>query len=301
MAALLAAWLGRATTLASVGFLLTRRWLLFFLAVVLMAWAASWLGQWQFRRLHEKRHDNHVIAANLAAAPVPVGTLMRVGRPPGPGVEWRRVTAHGHWDDRHSIVVKYQTSANGSPGVHVATPLVTAGGDAVLVDRGWMSTPNSGGVRPKLPPVTRGEVTVTGWVRQNATGDATLVDQMSTRALSSATVAKVVPYRLYAGVVDLAQQSPPPVRTLGHIELPDDTSDGPHFFYGLQWWFFGLLAVIGFVYLAWDEWKRPRDAGTPGQSDRSMPPSTGTMAPVTKDEAGLSRNAATRPNSSGSP
>ena len=37
------------------------------------------------------------------------------------------------------------------------------------------------------------------------------------------------------------------------------------------------------------------------QSERSMPPSTGTIAPVTNDAAGESRKAATRPNSSGSP
>jgi len=42
-------------------------------------------------------------------------------------------------------------------------------------------------------------------------------------------------------------------------ELPDDTSNGPHFFYGLQWWFFGALAVFGFFYLLWDEFRRRRD------------------------------------------
>ena len=42
-------------------------------------------------------------------------------------------------------------------------------------------------------------------------------------------------------------------------ELPDDTSDGPHFFYGLQWWFFGALAIFGFFYLAWDEAKQRRE------------------------------------------
>jgi cytochrome oxidase assembly protein ShyY1 len=290
-----------------VGFLLTRRWLLFFLAVLLMAWGASWLGQWQFRRLHEKRHENHVIAANLAAAPVPIDRLMAVGRPPGPEVEWRRVTAHGRWDDAHTIVVKYQTSIDGSPGVDIATPLVTDRGRAVLVDRGWMGTSNVGSTRPKPPPVTGGRVTVTGWVRQDATGDATVVDQLQTRAISSQTAAKVVAHPLYAGFVDLARQSPPPVHRLGPIELPDDTSDGPHFFYGLQWWFFGFLAVVGFLYLAYDEWRRPHGPRGDGQLPpdrqraRSMPPSTGTMAPETNDEAELSRNAATRPNSSGSP
>lgn len=250
------------------GFLLTRRWLLFFLAVALMAWGATWLGQWQFRRLHEKRVDNHVIATNLAAAPVPIEQLLAPGKQPGTGLEWRRVTAHGHWDNAHTIVVKYQTSVDGSPGVDIATPLVTDSGRAVLVDRGWMGTSNVGSTRPKSPPVTSGRVTVTGWVRQDATGSATLVDQRQTRALSSLTVGKVVPYPLYAGFLDLAKQSPPPTHELGRIELPDDTSDGPHFFYGLQWWFFGFLAVIGFLYLAYDEWKRPN--GPHGEGE--LPP-----------------------------
>ena len=89
--------------------------------------------------------------------------------------------------------------------------------------------------------------------------------------------------------------------------LPD-LGEGPHFFYGLQWWFFGLLAVGGFLYLAYDEWRgRPRTARTRaagrgrGQSDLSIPPSTGSITPVRNDAAGESRNAAARPNSSGSP
>ncbi len=40
-----------------------------------------------------------------------------------------------------------------------------------------------------------------------------------------------------------------------HAELPD-LGNGPHFFYGLQWWFFGVLAVFGFFYLAYDERKK---------------------------------------------
>ena len=57
----------------------------------------------------------------------------------------------------------------------VVTPLVTESGAAVLVDRGWMPTENTGGSRPDLPAVTDGQVTVTGWVRRDATGSATKV------------------------------------------------------------------------------------------------------------------------------
>jgi cytochrome oxidase assembly protein ShyY1 len=240
-----------------VGFLLSRRWVLFAVTVVLLAWGATLLGQWQFHRLDERKHDNRIVATNLNAAPVPVDDLLSPRRAPSADEEWRRVTVHGRWDDEHSVVLKYQTR-DGAAGIDVVTPLVTPGGAAVLVDRGWMSTTNSGASRPKLPSVSDGQVTVTGYVRRDATGGATRVSDLSTRAVSSERVAAVLPYPLYRGFLDLAAESPAPAKPLAAVELPDDTSNGPHFFYGLQWWFFGALAVFGFCYLVWDELRQRR-------------------------------------------
>ena len=79
------------------------------------------------------------------------------------------------------------------------------------------------------------------------------------------TVADAVPYPLYRGFLDLATQSPRASTHLAAVELPDDTSNGPHFFYGLQWWFFGALAIFGFFYLLWDEFRqRRRDTARDG-------------------------------------
>jgi cytochrome oxidase assembly protein ShyY1 len=240
-----------------VGFLLSRRWVLFAVAVVFLAWGAWALGQWQFHRLDDRKHSNHIVAANLEASPVPVDDLLSTRQSPSEQDEWRRVTVHGTWDDKHTVVLKYQTRDSGA-GVDIVTPLVTSGGSAVLVDRGWMSTENSGASRPKLPPVTEGEVTVTGWVRRDATGGATRVSELSTRAVSSVRIGAVLPYDLYRGFLDLDLESPAPAKALGAVELPDDTSNGPHFFYGLQWWFFGALAIFGFCYLLWDELRQRR-------------------------------------------
>ncbi len=240
-------------------FLLSRRWVLFALAVAFLAWAATLLGQWQFHRLEERKHDNRVVARNLSAAPVPVEEVMSGQRPPQADDEWRRVTAHGTWDDRHTLVLKYQTRDMGA-GVDVVTPLVTENGTAVLVDRGWMPSKNSGASRPDLPETTPGKVTITGWVRRDASGKATEVHDLSTRAISSEQIAQVLPYPLYRGFVDLEEETPAPAERLEPVELPDDTSNGPHFFYGLQWWFFGALAVFGFCYLAWDEWRQRQKA-----------------------------------------
>ncbi len=239
------------------GFLLSRRWVLFALVVAVLAWLATQLGQWQFHRLDERKHDNRVVATNLDLAPAPVGDVLSTERGPRAEDEWRRVTVHGTWDDEHTIVLKYQTRDEGA-GVDVVTPLVTESGAAVLVDRGWMAVENTGGSRPELPSVTDGQVTVTGWVRRDATGKATKVSDLSTRAVSSRTIAEVTPYPLYRGFIDLAEESPAPAEQLQPTELPDDTSNGPHFFYGLQWWFFGALAIFGFGYLAWDEFRQRR-------------------------------------------
>ncbi len=236
-------------------FLFTRRWVLFALVVAALAYLATLLGQWQFHRLDDRKAENALVSRNLDRAPVPVDAVLRVGKPVDDQQEWRRVVVHGTWDDEHTIVLKYQTR-DGGAGVDVVTPLVTDDGAAVLVDRGWMATENDGSVRPKTPAVTDGPVTVIGWVRADASGRATRVEDLATRAVSSTEAAKAVPYPLYGGFLDLHTESPTPAKPLAATELPDDTSNGPHFFYGLQWWFFGALAIFGFGYLAYDEWKR---------------------------------------------
>ena len=165
-------------------------------------------------------------------------------------------------------MLKYQTR-DSAAGVDVVTPLVTADGSAVLVDRGWLSTENSGASRPascRRRPT--GQVTVTGWVRRDATGGATRVSQLSTRAVSSSRVAERPAVPALPGLPrPRRRRARPRPTTLKPTELPDDTSNGPHFFYGLQWWFFGALAVFGFCYLRWDEW-RSSDRRSGGRSER---------------------------------
>ncbi|MGN6131743.1 MAG: SURF1 family cytochrome oxidase biogenesis protein, partial [Nocardioidaceae bacterium] len=196
---------------------------------------------------------------NLAAAPAPVDDVLDRGRPVPARDEWRRVTATGTYDAASSVIVRYQTR-DGASGVDVVTPLQTSPHAAVLVDRGWLRTTNTG-AQPDAPPPPSGTVTVVGWVRSNAEGSATQVQQHSTRAVSSQSIAPLVPVPLYGGFVDAQAMTPKPPHPLVKAELPD-LGNGPHFFYGIQWWFFGALAVFGFGYLAWDE-RRKRLYGDP--------------------------------------
>ncbi|MBO0842006.1 MAG: SURF1 family protein [Nocardioides sp.] len=237
-------------------FLLSRRWAGFALAVVVLAYGTWWLGSWQFDRLAQRKASNEVVRTNEHATPAPVGDVLSPAHAIDAKQEWRRVTATGTYDTSRTIIWRYRSGDHTRNGVDVVVPLVTSDGTVLLVDRGWLSTDDQD-KRPRVPEPRTGTVTITGFARVDATGDSTELarfgDGLSTRALSSRTVARHFHEKVYSGFVDLEKESPTPVHdTLEKAALPE-LDNGPHFFYGLQWWFFGILAVGGFFYLMYDE------------------------------------------------
>jgi cytochrome oxidase assembly protein ShyY1 len=242
----------------SLRFLLSRRWVLFAVVVALLAWAAWLLGEWQFSRLEDRKESNAIVARNTSAPPAPVSEILAPGRPVAATEEWRVVSASGTYATEDTVIVRYRTR-DGASGSDVVVPLVTPAGTALLVDRGWLATDNSVNESVHVPAPPQGEVTVTGWVRADATGDSTAVTaapsgDLTTRAISSERIGAALDREVYGGFVDLKSEEPEPATPLERAELPE-LDNGPHFFYGLQWWFFGVLAVAGFGYLAYDEWR----------------------------------------------
>ena len=240
----------------SLRFLLSRRWALFALTVAVLAVLAWWLGEWQFHRLDDRKARNAIIERNLDNPAAPVDEVLAEGAPVDREDQWQRVTATGHYDTANTVIVRYQTR-DGAAGVDVVVPLVTPSGVALLVDRGWMQSENRGAEVADVPAPPTREVTVTGWVRLDGTGDSTAITDHSVRSISSSAIGPALALRVYGGFVDLESETPPPTTPLTRTELPE-LDNGPHFFYGLQWWFFALLAIFGFFYLMYDEWRRPR-------------------------------------------
>jgi cytochrome oxidase assembly protein ShyY1 len=260
-------------------FLLSRRWLLFALAVVLLGWAAWWLGEWQFHRLEDRKESNAVVRANEDKAPAPVDDILAPGRTVPDDEEWRVITATGEYAVDETVQVRYRTR-DGASGVDLVVPLVTPGGTALLVDRGWLQSDQPGSAAPDtVPAPPAGEVTITGWVRADGTGDSTEVSDLSTRAISSGRIGDALGREVYGGFVELRSEDPEPEQALEPVELPE-LDNGPHFFYGLQWWFFGVLAIFGFCYLAYDEWKR----GPRGERRTARKPASGTVPGSGKDQ-----------------
>jgi cytochrome oxidase assembly protein ShyY1 len=257
-------------------FLLTPRWLGLASVVALLAAAAVVLGKWQFDRLDERRATNTTTRANLVADPVPVDQLLSAGDHLDPDLEWRVVTATGRYDVDAELVVRNQSRDDEGPGSTVVVPLVTASGEAVLVERGWVSTAGSPTQLPDVTPAPAGEVTVTGWLRQDSSADAGATEPVdgAVRAIDSAAIGEALDRALLPGYVALTAQAPPADEQLQPPQEPD-LGQGPHFFYGLQWWFFAMLAVAGYLWFAWAEAhpkQRPQQAARPAHPPLASAP-----------------------------
>lgn len=239
-------------------FLLSARWIGFAVFVILLAAVCTRLGMWQFHRLEHRLDQNKIITAHLKADPVELSTALRPGDQVDEDSEFLQVRATGTYDVEHQVTVKF-TTRDGAPGVDVVTPFVLASGDAVLVDRGWQETDNTM-ASPDVPAPPEGEVTITGWVRKNngAGGDAVRPIDGQIRAISSEGMAESVPHTLLNGYLNLRSESPEPTTKLEAEPVPE-RGQGPHFFYALQWWFFALLAVVGYFWFARSEAKERRN------------------------------------------
>ena len=236
-------------------FLLSRRWL-GLLAFVLIFGAITFrAGLWQWHKLEHRIDRNEVIKQHYQAEPRPLDEVVAPGaKVDGESQEWTTIKVTGTYDPAGAASVKFRTR-DGSPGVDVVVPLKLADGSAVLIDRGWMPSENSNRA-PQLPTPPTGEVTVVGWLRPNngAGGNAVRVNDGQIRAISSVGYDEFVSYPLRNGYLDMRTETPKSPSDL-QPEPDPDLGQGPHFFYALQWWFFGLLGVVGFGWFMRDEIK----------------------------------------------
>jgi surfeit locus 1 family protein len=222
-----------------------------FLAVsVLMAALFARLGVWQLHRLGERRARNALVMARLATLPVPLAALPRDSAM----AHFRRVHLGGTFDFDQEVVVVNRIR-DGSPGVHLVTPLrpdpPTWGDTAVLVDRGWVYAPDGASIdhaRWREPSRFDG----TGYVQEFAAGRGSPAG-VSThperlRWLDPDVVSHRAGYpigRYYVVADGDGSRAIPGIPVRVPVPTPDD---GPHLSYAIQWFSFAVIALVGAVF-----------------------------------------------------
>ncbi|HYL22142.1 MAG TPA: SURF1 family protein [Gemmatimonadales bacterium] len=189
------------------------------------------LGFWQLSRLRQRRERNAAVLAARARPPLEASRALTAD-----AAQDRQLIARGSYDFAHEQFW-HGRSYEGVPGVDLITPLRLSDGTAVLVDRGWVPSPDGYHVDAR-PYREAAEAALLGLgVRApRAPGD-------------------VVPGRLrdslpYPILPFIIQELP----AAGPLGRPDvglrrwpapELNDGPHLSYAIQWFSFAAIIAVG--------------------------------------------------------
>lgn len=214
--------------------------LLLILSFTSVALVCLGLGFWQLDRLRERREANLVAAAARSAPRVTIDSAEPIDSTLG----GREVRAEGRYDHTHDVVLRGR-AYNGSPGVEIVSPLVLEGGrQAVLVNRGFMPTPDA--VTVQTDSVREfGTVRVEGaaLVVPSGSGEPLERDYGTTWArLDLKTLSARMPYDLAPVYIRQSPDSALP-RFPRRLE-PVPIDDGSHLSYAIQWFAFSAMAVV---------------------------------------------------------
>lgn len=242
--------------------LLSARWLLTHLVVVIGVIILINLGFWQLRRLEQRRALNSEIEAGLSR---PAVTLTGQAVEPDE-LHLRRVVVTGTFDNEQGVLIRNRP-LNGRPGMHLVVPLRIAGSDrAVLIDRGWIPLQAPDPAVQRSFDVT-GQVTVAGIARRAQTRpEGFLMPTDPTPApgerldiwfrIDVARIQTQLPYPLLPIFVE---QSPDPAVAPNEPPIPDqviDLGEGSHLGYAIQWFSFAAILLVTYGAFVWQELKK---------------------------------------------
>jgi surfeit locus 1 family protein len=244
--------------------LFTGRQLWMTLLVIIGALILSQLGTWQLDRLAQRRAFNSSLNTRMAQ---PALTLVGASIDPD-ALEYRRVVVRGVYDPTQEIVLRNR-ELDGTPGVHVLTPLRLSGSDtAVLVDRGWLPRDQADPAARKAFAVPPGEVEVMGIARRSQEDvggpqDPPLgPERPRLDAWFRVNIAKIQEQAGYPLLPIFIEQQPAPGDpTLPRPVATADLGEGPHIGYAVQWFGFAIILVVGYIAFISTQAKRASQAG----------------------------------------
>ncbi len=235
-------------------FLYSKRWLAALAVVIVFGVTCVELGFWQLRRLDQRKKLNVAISSHIRVPDAPLASV--VDSADASNALYRHVTVTGRYDVSEEVLLTGR-AVNNQPGNDVLTPLRTADGRALIVNRGFVPLSiNSPGAPQAKPP--DGQVTVKGILlpsekrgflgqKEPTTGHlATIV------RIDVPRIRQQLPYDVYSVYLLLATQQPAQSGSLPQPEsyIPD-LSNGPHLSYAIQWFFFASIAVGAYLVIAW--------------------------------------------------
>ncbi|WP_246179947.1 SURF1 family protein [Kocuria coralli] len=247
--------------IAAYSFLLSGRWIAWFLLCCIGAVLCLYLGSWQMSRADAMTARNDLIVNNYDAAPLTdddaVGALTGFDG----SQQWHPVELTGSYLPEDTLVVRNRAH-EGVIGYEVLVPFQVTSGEIVALDRGWIPTSEAGDGSPsEIPAPPAGEVTVTARLQPAETD---LRRDSAEGQIASVSVEQAAELTGLPLVTDaygqVATEEPAPAAAPESFSMPD-LDYGPNLSYALQWDAFAVLVFVAYGYSARqkvrnDQWDR---------------------------------------------
>jgi cytochrome oxidase assembly protein ShyY1 len=214
---------------------------------VVFAIACVFLGRWQYHRFQDKYAADHLVGRNYRSAPVGLGQLVPSAAAALPAKDiWRSVRVAGSYDVEHQVLVRNRPF-DGAYGYEVLVPLLPAGGGpALLVDRGWIPSGQTGEAPDSVPTAPTGPVTVTAHLLPSEPAKSATLPTGQFASIDLAEIATRTSPPLLRAYGVLSTESPRPATTPSLLPEPDDGGYwGVNLSYAFQW---GLFALAGLAF-----------------------------------------------------
>jgi cytochrome oxidase assembly protein ShyY1 len=220
------------------------------------------LSNWQWHRLQDRQEVNAEIQAQINKEPIPITELIvdiDGAKSVPEDSQWRTVEITGVWLQDNQVLVR-KKSLESDLGLWVVTPLKLADGTIVMINRGWTAAANSAVDSPVVSDVPGGKIEVLGRLR-----DVTERTKPAPTDLPEGQVDRIVPNEIVDSPETLTNAyvemtaSRPESRTSEIRSLPaPEVTEGAHRSYAIQWIFFEIMTVIGWIILVRNEVKEQR-------------------------------------------
>lgn len=221
------------------------RWVGLLVFVVVLGGVFVRLGEWQLHRLEGRKESNAVVVAHENNPVIPLSQR-------GYGVvqdsdQWQRVTVSGTFDPTHQLEIRYRSN-NGATGTEVVTPLRTADGTIILVDRGFIVRGAGEAPPESLPAPPTGIVTVMGHLRRSENGSTEAITPAlgAVRLINAPAIGAWMGTDVVNGYIGLLEVTPAQDGPFLPVATPT-LDEGPHFWYAVQWFMFTGIALTGLV------------------------------------------------------
>ncbi len=238
-------------------FLLKPRWIAITLVCIFMLPAFQALSNWQWHRLQDRQIANIAIQEQIDKEPVAISELLISGdasKTVPDHSQWRTVELSGSWLPADQVLVR-KKSLESDLGLWVVTPLKLADGTVVMVNRGWTAAANSAIDSPVVAEVPVGTIEVLGRLRE-----VTERTKPAPTDLPDGQVDRIIPLEIVESQDTLSNAyvemtaSRPESKSSEIRTLPaPEVTEGAHRSYAIQWLFFEIMTVIGWIILVRNE------------------------------------------------